>query len=145
MRRTALLVASIAIFSGCASRPKPISPYVPPETMYSAAGTMAAMGGVVGTAAGASMMEKDRTPATRKAGAAVMGGGAALLGAAILEAIEVEKERQKFVNLHNAFIRSYYGSPAAESPLRTPAPPPPDVPFDFPPGDSPLNGRDARP
>lgn len=145
MKWIALLGAVMAAVSGCSSRPQPINPYLPPDTMYSAAGTMAAMGGVMGSAAGASMMEKDRSPATRKAGAAVMGGGAALLGAAILEAIEVEKNRQKFIDLHNAFVRSYYGSPTTEPTLRTPPPPLPDVPFEFPPGDSPLNGKDSKP
>lgn len=140
-----LSVLGTILLAGCASRPQPLNPYLPPETMHSAAGTLAAVGGVLGTSVGASMMDPDRSPQTRKAGAAVAGAGAALLGAAILEAIEVEKERQKFVNLHNAFVRSYFGSPAPDSPLRTPAPPLPDVPFQFSDGDSPLSGRDARP
>lgn len=144
MRRAAIILAALAL-AGCASRPQPANPYLPPETMYSAGGTMAAMGGVMGTAVGASMMDKDRSPATRKAGSAVAAGGAALLGAAIVEAIEVEKERKKFVDLHNAFVRSYFGSPVPDSPLRTPPPPAPDVPFYFPEGDSPLSGRDVRP
>jgi hypothetical protein len=135
-----------AVLAGCSSRPTPVSPYVPPETMYSSGGTMAAMGGVVGLAAGSSMMDKDRSPKTRAAGAGVAAGGAALLGIALLEAIEVEKERQKYVNLHNAFVRSYYGSPVPDSPLRLPPPPLPDIPFEFPAADdSPLNGKDARP
>ena len=144
MSRSALLFAAILV-AGCASPPQPINPYIPPETMYSAGGTMAAMGGVMGTAVGASMMEKERTPATRKAGYGVMGGGAALLGAAIAEAIEVEKERQKYINLHNAFVRSYYGSSTGETTLRMPPPPLPEIPFEFPPGESPLNGKDEKP
>lgn len=132
---------ALVFLAGCASRPQPISPYVPPETMYSAGGTIAAMGGVAGTAIGASMMEKGNSPNTRKAGAAVMGAGAAALGAAIVEAIEVEKERRKFVDLHNAFIRSYFGSPVPDSPFRTLPPPPPEAPYYFPDGDSPLSGK----
>src|SRR5438105_3549487 len=116
--RSAVPLVLVLMVSGCASRPTPISPYVPPEAMYSTGGTMAAMGGVLGTAVGSSMMEKDRSPNTRKAGAAVTGGGAALLGAAILEAIEVEKEREKLFALYHAFLRRYYGTPAPEAPFR---------------------------
>ena len=143
--RGVLIVVGAMTLTGCASRPQPLNPYLPPETMHSAVGTLAAMGGVLGSSVGASMMDPDRSPRTRKAGAAIAGAGAALLGAAILEAIEVEKERQKFVNLHNAFVRSYFGSPSPDSPLRVPAPPLPDVPFQLPEGDSPLSGRDAKP
>jgi hypothetical protein len=131
--------------AGCASRPQPLNPYVPPETMYSAGGTLAAVGGVMASSVGASMMDPDRSPQTRKIGAAATGAGLALMGAAVLEAIEVEMARQKFVSLHNAFVRSYFGSPTPDSPLRTPPPPLPDVPFQFGEGDSPLSGRDSKP
>lgn len=144
MGRILAILGALAT-AGCASRPTPLSPYVPPEAMYSAGGTLAAMGGVMGASVGASMMDKDRSPSTRAAGAAVAGAGAALLGAAILDAIAVEKERRKFIALHNAFLRSYFGSPTPDSPFRTPPPPLPDVPYEFPGGDSPLSGRDARP
>ena len=136
--------AFLLIAAGCA-RQQPLNPYVPPEAMYSAGGTMAAAGGVMAASVGASMMDKDRSPSTRKAGMAATAGGAALMGVAILEAIEVQKERQKFVTLYNAFIRDYYGTPVPDAPLRTPPPPPPDVPFDVPADESPLGGKDSRP
>ena len=54
-------------------------------------------------------------------------------------------QRLKFIHLHNAFVRSYFGSSVPDSPLRAPPPPPPDVPFQFAEGDSPLSGKDAKP
>lgn len=140
----AVAVGMILVVAGCA-RPQPLNPYVPPETQYSAGGTIAAVGGVMALSAGASMMDKGGHSTTQKAGAATAAGGLALLGAAIADALEVKKEREKFVNLYNAFIRNYYGSPAPDLELRTPAPPPPDLPFELPVEDSPLNGKDAKP
>jgi hypothetical protein len=145
MKRRQLVLALSFVTAGCSSRQQPLSPYVPPEAMYSAGGTFAAAGGVAAASIGTSMMDKDRSPSTRKAGAAVTGGGAALMGAAILEAIEVQKEREKLYKLYYAFLRDYYGTPAPEGPLRTPPPPPPDVPFELPVEESPLGGRDSRP
>jgi hypothetical protein len=113
--------------------------------MYSAGGTIAAVGGVAAMAAGSSMINR-HSPTTQKAGMAAAAGGAALMGAAIAEAIDVKKERQKFINLYNAFIRNYYGSPDPDMELRTPPPPLPDVPVDIPPvDDSPLSGKDPKP
>jgi hypothetical protein len=144
MANRAFLLVLALMGAGC-SHPQPLSPYVPPEAMYSAGGTLAAAGGVMAAAVGSSMLENSRSSSVRKTGAGVLAGGAALIGAAILEAIEVQKERGKFVNLYNAFIRSYYGTPPPEGSLRTPPPPPPDVPFEFPVEESPLGGRDTKP
>lgn len=139
------IILLLAAGAGCSSRQQSLNPYLPPETMYSAGGTLAAAGGVAATAVGATMMEKDRSPATRKAGTAVMGSGMALMGAAILEAIEVQKEREKVLKLYYAFVKDYYGTSVPEGPLRTPPPPPPDVPFELPIEDSPLSGKDSKP
>lgn len=144
MRNRTWLPVLALIAAGC-SHPQPLSPYVPPEAMYSTGGTLAAAGGVMAAAIGSSMLENGHSGTTQKAAAGVMAGGAALMGAAILEAIEVQKERGKFVNLYNAFIRNYYGSAPAEGSLRPPLPPPPEVPFEFPVEDSPLEGKDSKP
>lgn len=140
--RLAIIVLLTA--TGCA-RQQPLNPMVPPETQYSAAGTLAAAGGLAGVMAGASMMENNHSRTTQKAGIAAASGGLALMGAALVEAVQVNKEREKFITLYNAFLRNYYGSAPPGGELRLVAPPPPDVPVEIPVEESPLNGKDAKP
>ena len=129
MRRIAVVLGLLA---GCARAPHP-SPYVPPETQYSTGSTVMAAGGLVAATAGASFaQDPNASKSARTAGTAAVGAGAALMAASLIDAIEVQKEREKFINLTRAFYHHYFGSsPLWEEPER-PAPPPlPEVPFNF--------------
>jgi hypothetical protein len=137
-----------AFLAACSSRPQPVSPYVPPEAMHSGASTLAAATGLMAAAVGADLMDDDsrwargrNRKAMKATGAGLVAGGVALMGLAVLEAIEVQKEREKFFKLNAAFWREYRGSPVPDRPFRDPVPPPPEVPFKFDPEDSPLSGR----
>jgi hypothetical protein len=136
--RFAAVVTVLAI-AGCA-RTSP-HPLVPKETQYTAGGTMAAVGGTVAMAAAAQMTDPSRSPSTRNAGIATGAAGMALMAVALAEAIEVQKEREKFYRLQDAFWRHWYGSPPVETPFRAPPPPLPEVPFNFPKEDGPLSGQ----
>jgi hypothetical protein len=133
------LLGLVLVGAGCA-RTSP-HPLVPPETQYTAGGTLAAVGGTAGMIAAAEMTDRDRSPGTRKAGMAAGAAGAALLAAAVVEAIEVEREREKFYRLQAAFWRNWLGSPSPDAPFRDPAPPLPEVPFNFEKDDGPLSGQ----
>jgi len=147
MRR--LLVAlTVASAVGCSTRPQPVSPYVPPEAMHSGLSTLAAATGLMATAVGSDLMDDDSRWARgrnrkgiRTAATGLTAAGIGLLGLAVLDAIEVQKEREKFFKLNNAFWREYRGSPVPDRPFREPLPAPPDLPFRFDPDDSPLQGR----
>ncbi len=67
----------------------------------------------------------------KAAGTAAAVAGTGLMLASLIDAVEVQKEREKFYNLTRAFYRQYYGGSWQESEER-PAPPPlPELPFDF--------------
>jgi hypothetical protein len=105
--------------------------------MYSAGSTMAAAGGVIATAAGAQMMDPDRSSRTRAAGMGVLAAGIGMLGAALIDAIQVEEARRRLVATDAAWRQGYLNRPLAE-PVRPPPPPLPEVPFEFPMEESPL-------
>ncbi len=117
---------------GACARPQHPNPYVPPETQYSAGSTLMAAGGLMAAAVGSSMAQSSnssRTVQTAGTAAAVAGTGLMLLS--LIDAVEVGKEREKFMNLTRAFYRHYYGGTWQETAER-PAPPPlPELPFDF--------------
>lgn len=136
------------LLAACSGRPQPANPYVPPEAMYSGASTLAAATGLMAAAVGADLLDDDSRWARgrnrkgmRAAGAGLGAAGVALMGLAVLDAIEVQKEREKFFKLNDAFWRQYRGSPSPDQPFRERPPPSPEVPFRFNPEDSPLNGR----
>ncbi|MBV8880055.1 MAG: hypothetical protein JO332_08835 [Planctomycetaceae bacterium] len=128
MRRAALL---LILLDSCARPPHP-NPYVPPETQYSTGSTLMAAGGLMAAAVGSSLAQDpnaSKTVRTAGTAAAVAGTGAML--ASLVDAIETQKEREKFWNLTRAFYHQYYGGPSVEAEER-PAPPPiPEVPFNF--------------
>ena len=123
---------ALLLLAGCA-RPEHPSPYVPRETQYSTGSTMLAAGGVMAAAAGASYAQDPRASATaRTAGSAAMGAGVAMMAASLIDAIEVQKEREKFINLTRAFYHHYFGYDPIGEPQERAAPPPvPEVPFKF--------------
>ena len=141
MRNVAIL---LVVLGGCSSQRRPENPYVPAKAYHSPASTMAAAGGVVGLAAGTTMLDSDRSKRTRRWGSAAVAGGAALLGFAIMEAIEVEHERERLRRLYGAMLRYQRGSPIPVDPFRPPPPPPPELPFEFV-DDSPLTPSRADP
>ena len=126
-------LAALLVLAAACARPKPAIPYLPPETQFSPASTLAATGGLVGLAAGAQMMDSRRSSSTRHAGAGVLAAGGALMLAALVDAVDVHGERQKFVTLWNAGLRNLQGSPGGKEPLfREPPPPLPEIPFEIP-------------
>jgi hypothetical protein len=139
MRSFWLLVP--ALLAGC-TRPTHPNPYVPPETQYSTGSTLIAAGGLMSAATGASIAQDPRASAAAKtAGTAAMGAGVGLMLASLVDAVEVQKEREKFINLTRAFYHHYFGYDPLGEPKERPAPPPiPEVPFNFkelPPSDDP--------
>jgi len=128
MRRIAVVLGLLA---GCARAPHP-SPYVPPETQYSTGSTLLAAGGLVAASVGAQVAQDPRASRTAQtAGTAALGAGVGMMAASLLDAIEVQKEREKWIKLTRAFYHHYYGYDPIETPER-PAPPPiPEVPFNF--------------
>lgn len=118
--------------AGCA-RPHHPNPYVPPETQYSTGSTLVAAGGLVTAAVGAQVAQNPRaTSAAKTAGTAGMGAGVAAMAGSLLDAIEVQKEREKFINLTRAFYHRYFSPPPLDEDTgREPLPPVPMVPFNF--------------
>ncbi len=107
--------------------------------MYSGTSTLTAFGGVAAAAVGAHMMDPDRSARTRKAGMGVLAAGMGLLGAAFIDAIQVEAERRRLIAIDAAWRQHLMGNPVPE-PFRDPPPPLPEVPFEFPVEESPLGG-----
>jgi hypothetical protein len=130
MRRALVLLLTAGL--GCARGQHP-NPYVPPETQYSAGSTIMAAGGLVAATAGASFAQDPQASKTAKtAGTAAMGAGVGLMAASLIDAIEVQKEREKFYKLTRAFYHHYFGSSPLWEESERPAPPPiPEVPFNF--------------
>ena len=126
------VVIFLALLAGCA-RPTHPNPYVPPETQYSMGSTMVAAGGLIAASVGAQVAQAPGASATaRTAGTAAMGAGMALMAASLIDAVEVHKEREKFIKLTRAFYHHYYGYDPLEEQKERPAPPPiPEVPFNF--------------
>lgn len=131
----------LLLLGSCARPPHP-NPYVPPETQYSMGSTLMAAGGLMAAAVGSSMAQDPAASKTVKSvGAAAAVAGTGLMLGSLIDAVEVQKEREKFINLTRAFYRQYYGGDWQE-PADRPAPPPiPEIPFNFqddpPPNDDP--------
>jgi hypothetical protein len=130
MRRAAAVVLLLAV--GCA-RPHHPNPYVPPETQYSMGSTLMAGGGVLAAAVGASVAQDPRASSTaRAAGTAAMGAGVAVMAASLIDAIQVQKEREKFIQLTRAFYHRYFSPPpVGEDKGEAALPAIPEVPFNF--------------
>lgn len=130
MSRAVLLLLLAGL--GCA-RPQHPNPYVPPETQYSAGSTIVAAGGLMTAAVGAQFAQDPRaSKSTRTAGTAAMGAGVGLMAASLIDAIEVQKEREQFYKLTYAFYHRYFSPPPLSEPEERPALPPiPEVPFNF--------------
>jgi len=131
MRRIGLVLA-IAAAAGCA-RPHHPSPYVPPATQYSTGSTLMAAGGLVTAMVGAQLAQDPKaSKSTQAAGTAAMGAGVGLMAASLIDAIQVQQEREKFWKLTYAFYNRYFGPPPVNEPEERPALPPiPEVPFNF--------------
>lgn len=129
--RSAVL-AGLLLTVGCA-RPHHPSPYVPPDTQYSTGSTLLAAGGLMTAAVGANFAQDPRASSTaRTAGTAAMGAGVAMVAASMIDAIEVEKNREKFIQLTRAFYHRYFSPPPlSEDTGGTALPPIPEVPFNF--------------
>lgn len=127
MRRALILV----LLTGCA-RPQHPNPYVPPETQYSTGSTIMAAGGLMAAVVGASYAQNpDASKGTKTAGTAAAAAGTALMLGSLIDAVETQKEREKFWNLTRAFYHQYYGGPTPEAGERPLPPPIPEVPFNF--------------
>jgi len=122
----------LALLAGCA-RPTHPNPYVPPETQYSAGSTIVAASGLMAAAVGAQVAQAPGASASaRTAGTAAMGAGMGLMAASLIDAIEVHKEREKFIKLTLAFYHRYFDyDPLDEGKERAAPPPIPEVPFNF--------------
>ena len=123
---------AVAAAAGCA-RPHHPSPYVPPSTQYSTGSTLMAAGGLVTAVVGAQLAQDPRaSKSTRTAGTAAMGAGLGLMAASMIDAIQVQQEREKFWKLTYALYNRYFGPPPVNEPEERPALPPiPEVPFNF--------------
>ena len=130
--RTIGLLLAVAAAAGCA-RPHHPSPYVPPATQYSTGSTLMAAGGLVTAVVGAQLAQDPRaSKSTQTAGTAAMGAGLGLMAASMIDAIQVQQEREKFWKLTYAFYNRYFGPPPVNEPEERPALPPiPEVPFNF--------------
>jgi hypothetical protein len=125
------LALALAMSAGC-GRPQPVNPYVPPETQYSYGSTLMAAGGLMAAAVGSSMAQNpDASKTVKAAGTAAAAAGTALMLGSLVDAIEVQKERDKFWNLTRAFYHQYFGGPDLEAEPQTAPPPIPEVPFNF--------------
>ena len=69
----------------------------------------------------------------------ILAAGIGLLGAALVDAIQVEEARRRLIATDAAWRQGYMNRPLAE-PTRPPPPPLPEVPFEFPMEESPLGG-----
>lgn len=131
MKRLAVVLLLAA--SGCA-RSQPENPYIPKETQYSTGSTLLAAGGLMAAAVGSSIAQSpSASPGAKTAGTAAMGAGVGAMAASLIDAIEVRKEREKFIQLTRAFYHHYF-SPRPLSDDVEPARVPesfPEVPFAF--------------
>jgi hypothetical protein len=131
MRRA--LSAMLLLALGCA-RPRHPNPYVPPDTQYSTGSTLMAAGGLMTAAIGAGIAQDPRaSKVAQTAGTAAMGAGMAVMAASLIDAIEVQKNREKWIQLTRAFYHRYFSPPPlSEDADRGGALPPiPEVPFNF--------------
>lgn len=127
------VLAVLLLAAGCA-RPQHPNPYVPPDTQYSMGSTLMAAGGLMTAAVGASFAQDPRASSTaRTVGTAAMGAGLAAIAASMIDAIEVQKNREKFIQLTRAFYHRYFSPPPVneESDRGGALPPIPEVPFNF--------------
>jgi hypothetical protein len=124
--------AVLLLLLGACSRPEHPIPYVPPDTQYSTGSTLMAAGGLMAAAVGSSMSQDPHaSQAVRTAGTVAAAAGTGLMLASLVDAVETQKARQRFINLTRAFYHAYWGWPMLEAEER-PAPPPlPEVPFNF--------------
>src|SRR5882672_276048 len=128
MRRAAILF----LLLGSCARPQHPNPYVPPETQYSTGSTLLAAGGMMAAAVGSSFVQDPSASKTMKAaGTAALAAGTGMMLASLIDAVEVQKEREKFMNLTRAFYRQYYGGPSPETEDHPLPPPIPELPFTF--------------
>jgi len=125
-----LAVGVALLILGSCGRPQPANPIIPPETQYSGLGTLSASAGVMGMAVGAQMSQSG-SARSRTVGTGVAAAGVGLMIPAILDAIAVGKEREKFWTLNNAFWRRYIGSPGPDESKAEPLPGTPEIPFRF--------------
>ena len=108
--------------------------------MYSGTGILAAQGGVIAAAYGAHMRNTRKGTRARRTGSAMVAAGAALMGAAVLDAVRVRAEREMLLEFDAAWRRDMRGSPVPDSPLPPPLPPPPVIHWEFF-EDSPIAGE----
>ena len=129
----AVIPALALLIAGCSSRPQHPNPYVPPETQYSTGSTLLAAGGLMTAMVGSAISDSPTASrSARTAGTAVAAAGVGLMAASLIDAIEVQKEREKFFNLTRAFYRQYFGGSSLGEESARPAPPPiPELPFKF--------------
>jgi len=124
------LLALFVTVAGCGTRP--LNPCLPPETQYSTGSTVAAIGGLLGTAIGTDLAQNSRnSPNTRAIGTAAAATGMGLLAVALIDAVEVQKQREKVINIDRAMRHSYMRPGVPDSFFRPPPPPLPDPPFNF--------------
>ena len=132
MKRAALIL--LLLGAGCASRPQPRSPYVPPETQYSTGSTLLAAGGLMTAMAGASVAQSPNASKSMQAGGyAAVGAGVGLMLSSLADAIYVRRQREMFWDTTLAFYHHYFGPPPVGEvdDDRPPPPAPPTVPFNF--------------
>lgn len=130
-RLSTLTLALLA--AGCSSRPQHPNPYVPPETQYSTGSTLMAAGGLMAAAVGSWMSDSpSSSKTTRTVGTAATATGVGLMLTSLIDAVEVQKEREKFFNLTRAFYRQYFGAYSSLEEPERPAPSSiPELPFTF--------------
>jgi hypothetical protein len=93
-----------------------------------------AAGGLMTAAVGANFAQDPKASSgARTAGTAAMGAGMAAMAASLIDAIEVEKQREKFIQLTRAFYQRYFSPPplGEEREGGTALPPVPEIPFNF--------------
>ena len=116
---------------GCSTHRSSHNPYLPPRAYHSPAATVGAAVGLVGLAAGSEMLNSDRSKRTQRYGAVSVAAGTALLGVALLDAIAVERERDRLRLMYAAMRRYQRGTPVPADLFRPPPPPPPPLPYEF--------------
>ena len=99
--------------------------------MYSGTGIVAAQGGVLAASYGAHLLDGRKSTRARRTGSALVAAGAAMMGAAVLDAVRVKAEREMLLEFDAAFRRDMRGAPSVDSPLPPPLPPPPIIPWEF--------------
>lgn len=108
--------------------------------MYSTGSTLAAFGGAMALSAGAEMTDPRHASRIRKVGMGALAAGLGLLGAAVLDALQVEEARRNLIQMDAAWRQQYMNRPLPE-PFRPPPPPLPEAPLEFPVEESPLGGE----